>query len=199
MLLLHCRFNLPGEHAFDRACADLFVDPPLAEPAINGRADVFPLHVRVPFIRLSATSISCCGVFWLFFRKPCNNTMHLCSTQKITRAIRPRANRLLTSHNSWPNDRTSGIPIGQENSTSLTSWPMVFRSCRSKALQPFAHRLTSCVRTIETCRQAFETRIHAIQYQFWYRQSIPIALLCSSHRIAGIAGFPFALPARFKT
>src|SRR5258708_5855866 len=56
-----------------------------------------------------------------------------------------------------------------------------FSVLQIKALQPFAHRLTSCVRTIETCRQALETRSHAIQYQFWYRWSIPIVLRRGCH------------------
>src|SRR5580658_3218831 len=36
-----------------------------------------------------------------------------------------------------------------------------------EALQLFAHRLTSRVRTIEACRLALEARSHAIRYQFW--------------------------------
>src|ERR1017187_2383357 len=87
VFFLHGRFNLPSEDALDRAFADLFVDALLPEPAIYRRPDVILLHVSVPLFRLSARSISCCGVFWLFFMKPCNNTIHPGSTQKITRAM----------------------------------------------------------------------------------------------------------------
>ena len=74
------------------------------------------------------------------------------SVQNRTRAIRPRGRRLRTSHNSRPRERTSGMPIGQENSTSLMSSPIAFRSSSSKALQPLAHRLPSAIEAVEACR-----------------------------------------------
>ena len=49
-------------------------------------------------------------------------------TQKTTRAIRPRGNLLRTSQRPCPRESMSGLPIGQENSTSLMSVPITFRS-----------------------------------------------------------------------
>lgn len=61
------------------------------------------------------------------------------SRQKITRAMRPRGNLLRTSHSSRPSEPTIGMPIGHENSTSLMSSPIAFRSSASRA---FSHSRT---------------------------------------------------------
>ena len=91
-----------------------------------------------------------------------------CSTQKITRAMRPCGKLLRTSHNTFPSERTRGIPIGHENSTSLMSSPINFPVLALKALQPLAYRLASAIGAVEECRQPLETGIHKVQYQFWY-------------------------------
>ena len=107
-----------------------------------------------------------------------------CSTQKITRAMRPCGKLLRTSHNTFPSERTRGIPIGHENSTSLMSSPINFPVLALKALQPLAYRLASAIGAVEECRQPLETGIHKVQYQFWYSLStlnLRVIVLCG-HR-----------------
>src|ERR1700693_1529603 len=107
-----------------------------------------------------------------------------CSTQKITRAILPRGKLLRTSHNSFSSERTRGIPIGHENSTSLNVFTDEFPVVPLKALQPLAHRLTSAIGAVKTCRQALESGIHRIPYQFWDRLStlvVSVFVLVVSH------------------
>src|SRR5262249_5736109 len=105
--LLHSSFHLTGNDALDRSRAHFLVNTFLAQPTIKSRADVLFLQFPSPFLRLSARSISRSGVFCVFFIKPCKSTMQSCSTQKITRAIRPCRRLLRTSHNSRPSERTS--------------------------------------------------------------------------------------------
>src|SRR5580658_10781036 len=99
-LLLHCGFHLPGENALDGGRRDFLVDALLAEPAVERRSDVFLLHAPPSRFRFSARPISRCEVFWVFLMKPCSSIMRPSSTQKRTRAIRPRGKLLRTSHNS---------------------------------------------------------------------------------------------------
>src|SRR6202521_1032020 len=132
--LLHGSLNLAGNHPFNRGGANSLIEAFLAKPIIEGRSDILLFHDSVPFFRFSARSISCLGVFCVFFMKPCGSTMQSFSTQKITRAIRPCGKLLRTSHSSRPSERASGMPIGQENSTSLMSSPMILRSSASRFL-----------------------------------------------------------------
>src|SRR3990172_9635917 len=122
-------------------------------------------------LRLSAKSISCLGVFWVFLMKPWSNTIRSRSTQNRTRAIRPRDKRLLTSHNSRPSDLTSGMPIGQENSTSFMSSPDNLSVLAIKPLQPFPHAFSTAFQSIEVSGQAFDAGIHGQRYYFRYTQS----------------------------
>src|SRR5712692_7830228 len=70
--------------------------------------------------------------------------------QNKTRAIRPTANSLRTSHSPLPSARQSGMPTGQENSTSLMSSPMTLRSSSSRA---FSHSRTGSRPTAERKKQ----------------------------------------------
>jgi hypothetical protein len=63
-----------------------------------------------------------------------------------------RGKLLRTSHNSFPSEPTNGFPIGHENSTSLTSSPIVFRSSLSRL---FNHSRTGCERYQTVLGQLF--------------------------------------------
>ena len=102
------------------------------------------------------------GVFCVFVVKPCRSTMHSRSTQNRTRAIRPCGRLLRTSHISLPSERTRGIPMGHENSTSLISSPMILRSTISRLFKPFPHWLAPAVGAIEAGGQALESCLYLL-------------------------------------
>ena len=81
-------------------------------------------------------------------------------TQKITRAIFPPVRLLHTSQRSRPNERTNGMPIGQENSTSLMSSPMILPVRGLEALQPLTNRFPTAIRAVEVGGQPFKFLSH---------------------------------------
>src|SRR4029077_17471543 len=139
--LVHGSLNLAGNHPLDRRGANFLIEAFLAKPTIESRSDILLFHDCVAFFRFSARSISCLGVFCVFFRKPCRSIMQSFSTQKITRAIRPCGKLLRTSHSSRPSERTSGMPIGHANSTPLDIFADDPSILWLQALEPLPHRL----------------------------------------------------------
>src|SRR5262249_54255763 len=139
-LLLHERVELAGDHTLDGARRHLFVNAVILEKIIEGGADasLLPAHVT-SFLRLIARSKSVRGVFCVFLMKACSRIIRSRWTQNRTRPIRPCVKSLLTSHSPLPSARHSGMPIGQENSTSLMSSPMILRSILSR---PLSHSRT---------------------------------------------------------
>jgi hypothetical protein len=99
--------------------------------------------------------------------------MLFCSTQKRTRAIRPRGKPLLTSQFApqRTNERHADRP-GKLNLLDVLAdrLPVL----RLKLLQSFTHRLFATIKAVEACRQALKSRTHRLLYQFWYRWSIAI-------------------------
>ena len=82
--------------------------------------------------------------------------------------MRPRGKLLLTSHNSRPKGRTSSMPTGHDNSTSLMSSPIAFRASGSSSFNHSRSGSLPLSRAVEARRQALESRIHTLAYHFWY-------------------------------
>lgn len=83
--------------------------------------------LRTFLIGLRQTALhqpSYAGVFCVFLINPCSSAMFVLRTVNKTRAIRPPLRFERTSHRSASIFRTSSIPGGQRNCTSLMSSPM---------------------------------------------------------------------------
>jgi len=88
--LLHRSRNLAGNDPFDRGGANSLIEAFLAKPAVESRSDILLFHDSVPIFRFSARSISCLGVFFVFFMKHAGAPYNL-SRQKKSRGRFDRA------------------------------------------------------------------------------------------------------------
>src|ERR1700704_474726 len=138
-LVLHKHIKLARDDALDGSRCYVAIDALLFQKIVEGRSDAALLFHVISFRRFSASSSSACGVFCVFLIKACRRTIRLSWTQNSTRAIRPPLSSLRTSQSPFPSARQSGIPIGQENSTSLMSSPTTFRSSSGRS---FSHSRT---------------------------------------------------------
>lgn len=134
-LLLHGLGNLPSEHALDRVGVGVGRQALVLQEALEGGANVWVVgrHLSTSFCRVRARSRSGCGVFCVFFTKPCSRTMWPSLTQNMTRAMRPLVMALRTSHNPPPRGRHNGMPTGQAYSAVAMSRPKMRRSSDGKA------------------------------------------------------------------
>src|SRR4051812_12599918 len=166
---MHQRVELTRDHAFDGACGDVLIDAFFLQEVIERWSDPSLLFLRhvISLFRFSARFKSCCAVFSVFLMKPCSKTMRPSSMVNRTRAMRPCVKVLLTSQRLVPSARTRGMPIGHENSTSLMSWPMIFRSAASRLL---IHSRTGHA-PMAIRRKKREGASRWFSYQKWYENS----------------------------